>query len=226
MKTNSIAPIASIPLLLAVGLKLNLINFITEPLGAGRIVQAIETIGRDQEQVPATSETSAWLEQPPIKDLGSIRALFKVSSRVEFVFRKMDLFEKRRGRICSCGHPLEFHGQSCGLSEVCHCVVPRSVLHADDIRPFFQATHGPLESHALGRGLALAKTLEIATEGRLECSNCHTVNDYIGACRQRFKGLGHIQAKLADTERHVIYCQACVDVKVFGSQLGEGYWIG
>jgi hypothetical protein len=82
--------------------------------------------------------------------------------------------------------------------------------YAHDIRPFFQITHGPMEAHALGRGLRLSRDLGVDVEESLTCSNWCKNYLSIGACRHGMTG-SSIQVKKRDRERHVLYCNRCFE---------------
>lgn len=123
--------------------------------------------------------------------------------------------------ICACGHPSKLHKGHCQLSDSCSCYRLNEVGVASDPRPFFQVTHGPIESHALGRGMKVATELGIEINFELHCKNWCKNFESIGACRLTKNG-NSILPKMAEVESHVILCNLCVNDIVFGglSRLG------
>lgn len=116
-------------------------------------------------------------------------------------------------RVCSCGHSEYAHRGSCLLNKTCGCVNFVSVASTADHRTFFQITHGPMEAHALGRGLALAEQLKIPVDLNLECKNWCSNYSRIGAFRSlptRTKA-NRILTKNQLREIHLIVCDNCLE---------------
>lgn len=82
---------------------------------------------------------------------------------------------------------------------------------AHDVRPFYQITHGPMEAHALGRGINLANELGVLLILDLNCKNYCKNYSRIGACRHPNKGF-EVLSKNAMYEKHLIYCDNCFEV--------------
>lgn len=136
--------------------------------------------------------------------------LFFVHPLHEREFMKADPYFPRKGVICACGHPGFSHHGGCLLTGSCGCLKFVEVAQTEDIRPFYQITHGPMESHALGRGLTLAQQLSIPHTTNLHCKNWCKNYSRIGAIRHPRSSLS-IQVKNSRTERHLIYCNACAE---------------
>lgn len=135
---------------------------------------------------------------------------FQVHSSVAARFLDVQSKEIGSGKICTCGHPEVLHKGRCGLIEVCGCIGMKTAGSSADIRPFFQITHGPIESHALGLGMALADSLRIDTSFTLHCKNWCKVYWRIGACRQPKSNPRSVLARHAYIERHEIFCDRCI----------------
>lgn len=114
------------------------------------------------------------------------------------------------GEICVCGHPKLLHSRRCQLSSVCGCTRDNSVLLTDDQRPFFNITHGPWESHALFRGIQIARNLNIDFKGAFECDRLCEYPDMVGPVRITRTG-NSISAKAIRGEKHRLYCNRCLD---------------
>lgn len=136
---------------------------------------------------------------------------FMVHQLHERAFFLSDPYLPRSGAICSCGHPAASHRNGCLLTNSCGCFEFFDVALADDIRPFYQITHGPMESHALGRGLALAAKLGVEVHADLHCKNWCKNYTRIGAIRHPKSSLKKIQVTNGPFERHLIYCDACAE---------------
>ena len=136
--------------------------------------------------------------------------LFQVHPRNEKYFLNHDFGDRFEGEICSCGHPSFLHASYCMLIAACGCEKVKPVLHSKDVRAFFQVTHGPMESHALAKGMRLSGNLNIGMEGKLHCKNWCKNYLTIGACRHGRTGAS-VQVKKLITERHVIYCNNCFE---------------
>lgn len=76
--------------------------------------------------------------------------------------------------------------------------------------PLFQVTHGPMEAHALGRGMTLAQSLGIEISGELHCQNYCKERQIIGAVRHT-KTSKSIAVRKIDGERHSLRCNHCVE---------------
>ena len=125
-------------------------------------------------------------------------------------FMRIDPYTEKPGAICTCGHPARSHAPSCLLIDSCGCAKVSKALEVNDVRPFYQVTHGPMESHALGRGIALAKRLGVEIQSFLECKNFCSQYRSLGACRHPRSSLG-ILTKNTFSERHLIYCDRCLE---------------
>lgn len=136
--------------------------------------------------------------------------LFQVHPRNEKYFLNHYFGDRLEGEICSCGHPSFLHASYCMLIDACGCDRVKPVLHSKDVRAFFQITHGPMESHALAKGMRLSSDLNIGTEGILHCKNWCKSYSTIGACRNS-KTSNAIQPRKLTYERHVIYCNNCLE---------------
>lgn len=86
----------------------------------------------------------------------------------------------RDGRICICGHPVSRHTVVSGVTFCkptrmeCPCKKTRPVLESRDTRPFLRKTEGAGRSHALGRGMAAARTKNIEFNWivDMKCDRC------------------------------------------------------
>lgn len=144
------------------------------------------------------------------QDVNELLTKFRVHDRHLNFFVNNKYYNKQEGLICKCGHPADVHkGLRCTLA-ACGCDSVGAVVTTSDIRPFFQATHGPMEAHALGRGLTLCDSLSIAYTTNLICANYCKNYTIIGACRHASSGKT-LQPKQRPTERHVIYCNWCLE---------------
>lgn len=129
----------------------------------------------------------------------------------ERAFFLADPYQPRAGAICACGHPAASHRNGCSLTGSCGCFEFVEVAQTNDIRPFYQITHGPMEAHALGRGLALAAKLGIDLDTDLHCKNWCKNYTRIGAIRHPKSFLKKIQVTNSAFERHLIYCDGCAE---------------
>jgi hypothetical protein len=145
--------------------------------------------------------------------------LFHVHPLHERSFLLADPYFPKKGAVCTCGHPATSHTGRCNLNGSCGCLAFSEVVQTDDIRPFYQITHGPMESHALGRGLALARELGVPHIANLHCKNWCKNYTRIGAIRHPRSSLS-IQVKNSNTERHLIYCDACAEDMCLSPQIG------
>lgn len=116
--------------------------------------------------------------------------------------------------ICTCGHPSKLHKGWCTLLESCGCYQLNEVGFSSDYRPFFQVTHGPMEAHALGRGMRLASEMGIKIDFKLECQNWCTRYSQIGAVRLT-KNRKAVLAKKITGESHVVLCNLCLNSLIF-----------
>lgn len=116
------------------------------------------------------------------------------------------------GGICSCGHPVYAHRGNCRLNKTCGCQKFSQVAETLDLRPFFQVTHGPMEAHALGRGITLAKSLGIEVWTDFHCFNWCKQYSKIGAFRTNSSRREKpILTKNRLREVHLIVCDNCLE---------------
>ena len=146
----------------------------------------------------------------------TVVSTFRVHPSQELRFTSITDSKILQAHVCSCGHPQQVHNGICMLGEVCGCARFKEVIFVTDIRPFFQSTHGPLEAHALSRGITVAYKQGIDVFGELKCDNYCSSFHTIGACRVSKSRI--ILAKPRDGERHLILCNVCVDDLVLASQ--------
>ena len=117
------------------------------------------------------------------------------------------------GCVCACGHPEYVHRGNCRLVKTCGCSKFSKVVETLDYRPFFQVTHGPMEAHALGRGINLAKSLGIEFWTDFHCMNWCKNYSRIGAFRTKSSRAKEkpILSKNRLREVHLIVCDRCLE---------------
>lgn len=154
------------------------------------------------------------MRYPPI-DLNQLN-VFKVPVANQSDFLELYLKDELSGDVCVCGHPAVHHKQAkCILNQTCACRSYSKALHTEDTRAFYQATFGPFESHALGRGMRLAENLGVVIKPELICmeKNC----DFEGSGAMRFVlGKSLRLSPTADVpEIHRTLCYECADHMIF-----------
>lgn len=97
---------------------------------------------------------------------------------------KIDKYGNRDGRVCICGHSINFHTftESRGvhicnaLKSSCPCKNPRPVIETSNTRVFLRKTYGGGTLHALTQGIALAieKGASIDWIVEQKCDRCGT----------------------------------------------------
>lgn len=152
----------------------------------------------------------------PPTDLSQL-VTFRIPESNHAVFIEMAFQIPIAGAICNCGHPATLHKQKrCVLNATCACSDYREALKTEDTRPFYQATFGPFESHALDRGLRVAKKLSISVDYYPKCSSTGCDNDGDGAVRLvKGKKYKQLSAVAQINEIHRIQCFDCLDRLVF-----------
>ena len=141
---------------------------------------------------------------------GTIQGKYNVHRLNNVGFERFGVEEVRSGEICTCGHPTSIHLPWCTLDRTCGCTKSQPIIWVSDCRPFFQITHGPMEAHALGRGMKLSSELDVEIRGELECRSFCSQKNQVGAVRV-FSGRKSIAPRKQEGEKHLILCNNCVE---------------
>jgi hypothetical protein len=153
---------------------------------------------------------------PPI-DINQL-GIFRVPLANHAAYMELSLRENLHGDICCCGHAAANHiGLKCVLNETCACQNFKFAINTEDTRPFYQSTFGPFESHALGRGIALAEKLGIRVSSLENCMLGHCSNAGVGAMRFIAGRPSRIASSAEITEVHKLACYECADDLIFNN---------